>query len=96
MRIGNGSEEDARGRSVDPFAERLVRIYVDDVIVAGKDPRNLINAVFTNLDAFAPNGGQTKPGLPSQGDPCSRLEMTSGRVSREKPCDVLWPRNSTS
>ena len=54
MRIGNGSEEDARGRSVDPFAERLVRIS-DDLIVAGEEPFDLINGVFSILDAFGPN-----------------------------------------
>ncbi|CAM9905065.1 unnamed protein product, partial [Laminaria digitata] len=55
MRIGNGAEEDARESSVDPLAERLVRIS-NDLIVAGEDPRDLINAVFPNLDAFGPNG----------------------------------------
>ncbi|CAN0273274.1 unnamed protein product, partial [Scytosiphon promiscuus] len=55
MRIGNGTEEDARGSAVAPFTERLVRIP-DDLIVAGEDPCHLINAVFPNLDAFGPNG----------------------------------------
>ena len=54
MRIGNGVEEDARGSSVDSFAERLVRIS-DDLIVAGEDRRDRINAVFPNVGAFGPH-----------------------------------------
>ena len=57
MRIGNGAEEDARGGSVDLFAEGQVRIS-GDLIVPDEDPRDLINAVFPNLDAFGPDGDQ--------------------------------------
>ena len=55
MRTGNGAEEDARGDSVGPFAKRQVRIS-GDLIAPGEDPRDLINAVFPNLDAFGTGG----------------------------------------
>ena len=38
-----------------PSAERQVQIS-GDLIVPGDDPRNLINAVYPNLDAFGPDG----------------------------------------
>ena len=55
MRIGNGAEENARGDSVDSFAERQVRLLID-LIIPCEDPRDLINAVVPNLDAFGPDG----------------------------------------
>ena len=55
MRIVDYTEENARGASVDPSVEKLVHIS-DDLIVAGEDPRDLINAVFPILDVFGPNG----------------------------------------
>lgn len=54
MRVGNGTQKDARGRPVGPFTEILVRIS-SDLIVAGEDLGNLINGVSPSLDAFGPD-----------------------------------------
>ena len=64
------------------------------LIVAREDPRDLINAVFPNLDAFGPNGDhEVRLAFPRQFVLVPR--MTISEVSPKKPCSVFRPRTSS-